>query len=145
MPWRSNFSPMRRARSKRQTSAPSPPRSLPMRRICFAFTSNTSVDRAVSRYSNVRSDSSTAYQPISVVVENRLCYPLATLIYGLVQDHGTRGAIMPFAAALSIKAQPERALEEVCGQALGTLEGTPDLAVLFFSAHHVEAAEDLAA
>jgi small ligand-binding sensory domain FIST len=51
---------------------------------------------------------------------------------------------MPFAAALSTRNEPERALAEACNQAQHDLGGPPDLAVLFFSVHHVEAAEDLA-
>lgn len=51
---------------------------------------------------------------------------------------------MPFAAALSTLAPSQGALEEVCTQAGSALKGPADLAVLFFSAHHAEAAEDLA-
>lgn len=51
---------------------------------------------------------------------------------------------MPFAAALSTKPQSEKALEEACAQALAGFKVPPDLAVLFFSGHHAEAAEDLA-
>ena len=51
---------------------------------------------------------------------------------------------MPFAAALSTARDSSRALDEVCNLALGELQGTPDLAVVFFSAHHAEAAETIA-
>ena len=50
---------------------------------------------------------------------------------------------MPFAAALSTAPQAGHALEEVCGQARDRLPGEPDLAVLFFSAHHLETADVL--
>src|SRR4051794_2447123 len=49
---------------------------------------------------------------------------------------------MPFAAALSTAPEAAQALEEVCERA--RVEGTPDLAVLFFSPHHLEAAAVLA-
>jgi small ligand-binding sensory domain FIST len=52
---------------------------------------------------------------------------------------------MPFAAALSTRAETTPALAEVCAQAGAGLEGTADLAVLFFSAHHAGAARELAA
>ncbi len=52
---------------------------------------------------------------------------------------------MPFAAALSTTAESPKALEEVCTRALEQLGGTPDLALLFFSHHHRNAAADLAA
>jgi small ligand-binding sensory domain FIST len=52
---------------------------------------------------------------------------------------------MPFAAALSTTAATLRALDEVCAAASGQLQGTPDLALLFFSSHHAEAAVSLAA
>jgi small ligand-binding sensory domain FIST len=47
---------------------------------------------------------------------------------------------MPFAAALSKRPRTRPAMEEVCDQALARLNGRPDLAVLFFSAHHEDAA-----
>jgi small ligand-binding sensory domain FIST len=50
---------------------------------------------------------------------------------------------MPFAAALSTLPEPERAAEEVCGQA-GAPGAAPDLAVVFFSAHHRASARQLA-
>jgi small ligand-binding sensory domain FIST len=50
---------------------------------------------------------------------------------------------MPFAAAISTKAQTVAAIEEVCAQALEQLGATPDLALLFFSPHHLEEAEKL--
>jgi small ligand-binding sensory domain FIST len=50
---------------------------------------------------------------------------------------------MSFAAALSKAPQAVQALEEVCSAAQPGLGGRPDLAVLFFSAHHAGAAESL--
>jgi small ligand-binding sensory domain FIST len=52
---------------------------------------------------------------------------------------------MPFAAALSKNPQTRPATEELCEQALAQLKGRPDLAVLFFSPHHVGAIESIAA
>jgi small ligand-binding sensory domain FIST len=52
---------------------------------------------------------------------------------------------MPFAAALSTLEHSARAFEQVCAEAADRLEGSPDLALLFFSPHHVGAARDLAA
>jgi small ligand-binding sensory domain FIST len=52
---------------------------------------------------------------------------------------------MPFAAAVSTQGDSARALDEVCGQALARLPGAPDLALVFYSPHHVGAARDLAA
>jgi small ligand-binding sensory domain FIST len=52
---------------------------------------------------------------------------------------------MPFAAALSMARETSRAVEEVGTRALGLLDGAPQLALAFFSPHHQEAAEDLAA
>ncbi len=52
---------------------------------------------------------------------------------------------MHFAAALSTILDTEQALAEVCARALESLQGTPELALLFFSPHHAEAAEQLAA
>src|ERR671935_923814 len=49
---------------------------------------------------------------------------------------------MPFAAALSTRPEAERAVEEVCGHA--SLGDAPDLAVVFFSAHHRGRARELA-
>jgi small ligand-binding sensory domain FIST len=51
---------------------------------------------------------------------------------------------MPFASALSTNPDTRAALAEVCEEALGPLQGTPDLALLFFSPHHHPAAEHLA-
>jgi small ligand-binding sensory domain FIST len=51
---------------------------------------------------------------------------------------------MPFAAALSTDRSSARALEEACTQALDRFEGSPDLALLFFSSHHCEQADQLA-
>src|SRR4051794_15266914 len=52
---------------------------------------------------------------------------------------------MPFAAALSTVSDSAQAVAEVCNQALAQLGGTPDLAVLFISAHHVANAEAISA
>src|SRR5207248_6875570 len=51
---------------------------------------------------------------------------------------------MPYAAALSTTRDTLGALDEVCSRALNELQGTPDLALLFFSSHHLEAAQSLA-
>jgi small ligand-binding sensory domain FIST len=47
---------------------------------------------------------------------------------------------MPFAAALSTAEKTSRALDEVCQEALGALGGSPDLALFFFSPHHLRSA-----
>jgi small ligand-binding sensory domain FIST len=52
---------------------------------------------------------------------------------------------MPFAAAVSTEQAAPRALDAVCRPALDQLRGAPDLALLFFSPHHLAAADDLAA
>jgi len=49
-----------------------------------------------------------------------------------------------FASALSLEPDPQVALEDVCARALAAMSGTPDLAFLFFSAHHVDAASKMA-
>jgi small ligand-binding sensory domain FIST len=51
---------------------------------------------------------------------------------------------MPYAAALSMNRDTSRALDDVCREALERVQGAPDLALLFFSRHHVEAAQSLA-
>ena len=51
---------------------------------------------------------------------------------------------MPFSAAISTAHETTRAIDEVCNRALGELQGTPDLALVFFSAHHAEEAETIA-
>jgi small ligand-binding sensory domain FIST len=51
---------------------------------------------------------------------------------------------MPFAAALSLVPSSLQAVAEVCDCAGAGLGGPPDLAMLFFSAHHAEHARDLA-
>jgi small ligand-binding sensory domain FIST len=51
---------------------------------------------------------------------------------------------MPFAAAISTAPATSRALEEVCARAREQLQGPTDLALLFFSAHHHEAAAEIA-
>jgi small ligand-binding sensory domain FIST len=52
---------------------------------------------------------------------------------------------MPFAAALSVAPETDRAIDEVCSSALDRLDARPDLALLFFSAHHKAAVESFAA
>lgn len=52
---------------------------------------------------------------------------------------------MPFAAALSTASETSRAMDEACRQALEQFQGQPDLALVFFSPHHVEGAEQIAA
>jgi small ligand-binding sensory domain FIST len=52
---------------------------------------------------------------------------------------------MPFAAALSTRTGTSEAGDELCRRALEGWQGTPDLAVLFFSPHHAGAAEALGA
>src|SRR5262245_8265496 len=51
---------------------------------------------------------------------------------------------MPFTAALSTHGHTAQALDEVCSQ-VAPLGGSPDLGVLFFSGHHADAADALAA
>jgi small ligand-binding sensory domain FIST len=51
---------------------------------------------------------------------------------------------MPFAAAVSTEPITAQALDAVCRPALAQLGGPPDLALLFFSPHHLEAADLLA-
>ena len=51
---------------------------------------------------------------------------------------------MPFASALSTADDPRRAAVEACERAGAELGGRPDLAVLFFSPHHIAAARELA-
>ncbi len=51
---------------------------------------------------------------------------------------------MPFAAALTTATPTARAVEEACAQVAAQNVGTPDLAVVFFSAHHAPAAEEIA-
>src|SRR5260370_20091093 len=51
---------------------------------------------------------------------------------------------MAFSAGLSTVEEKRPALEEVCRRALDELQGTPDLAFLFFSPHHAEEVESLA-
>ncbi len=55
---------------------------------------------------------------------------------------------MPFAAALSTQPQTARALDEVCSRLAASCEktfGQPDVALAFFSAHHLGDAETVAA
>jgi small ligand-binding sensory domain FIST len=50
---------------------------------------------------------------------------------------------MPFASALSTEPDTPRALEDVCGGVKKQLDGTPDIALVFFSPHHGDAAESI--
>src|SRR5260370_30682691 len=50
---------------------------------------------------------------------------------------------MPFAAAVSTTAPTSKALDEACHEALAALGGSPDLALVFFSPHHVRSAGQL--
>jgi small ligand-binding sensory domain FIST len=52
---------------------------------------------------------------------------------------------MPFAAMLSTASQAAQAIDEVCSRCQEQLPGQPDLALVFFSVHHAEAAETFAA
>src|SRR2546421_708987 len=52
---------------------------------------------------------------------------------------------MPFAAALSLQPRTADAWDEARSQAAVDFGGPPDLAVLFFSPHHLGACRDLAA
>jgi small ligand-binding sensory domain FIST len=51
---------------------------------------------------------------------------------------------MPFAAALSTGQNTEQAVAEVCTRALDQVQGTPDLALIFFSPHHSDDAATIA-
>src|SRR4051812_8980897 len=51
---------------------------------------------------------------------------------------------MAFAAALSTDGQTARAVDDVCTKALEELGGQPQLALVFFSPHHLTAAETIA-
>jgi small ligand-binding sensory domain FIST len=51
---------------------------------------------------------------------------------------------MAFAAALSVGPETDQAIDEVCSRALDGLKSRPDLALLFFSPHHMEAADRIA-
>ena len=50
---------------------------------------------------------------------------------------------MPFASALSLAGVSDRAISEVCDRAGAALGARPDLAMLFFSPHHLGAAQAL--
>jgi small ligand-binding sensory domain FIST len=52
---------------------------------------------------------------------------------------------MPFSAALSTNPKTTEALEEASAQAMQQLQGRPELALLFYSPHHADDAEHLAA
>ncbi len=51
---------------------------------------------------------------------------------------------MPFAAALSVAEETYRAVDDVCQRASTSLEGKPDLVLVFFSLKHAENAEQIA-
>jgi small ligand-binding sensory domain FIST len=51
---------------------------------------------------------------------------------------------MPFAAALSTAEPTTRALDEVCEQARAVMPDPPDLAAIFFTPHHADAAAAIA-
>jgi small ligand-binding sensory domain FIST len=51
---------------------------------------------------------------------------------------------MPFAAALSTDSNISRAIEEVCAEVRQRIAAPPELALVFFSPHHAEAAEAIA-
>jgi small ligand-binding sensory domain FIST len=51
---------------------------------------------------------------------------------------------MSFAAALSTARETSRAAEEACTRARTQLDGQPDLALVFFSPHHLEAVDAIA-
>ncbi len=63
----------------------------------------------------------------------------------LMMTMSTTARGLKFAAALSTHHDPAAALEEVCGQTLGDLSATPDLAMLFLSRHFAGDADRLAA
>src|SRR5262245_47752527 len=48
---------------------------------------------------------------------------------------------MPFASAVSTMGNTGQAIRETCGLAKGRLPAAPDLAMLFYSAHHASEAE----
>src|SRR4051812_29935262 len=50
---------------------------------------------------------------------------------------------MPFACALSVAADTASAVRQACDEAGARLGGRPDLAVAFYSPHHLAAARDL--
>ena len=52
---------------------------------------------------------------------------------------------MPFAAALSTHADTSQAVAEACSRAAAQFAGPPDLALVFFSSHHAEAADRIVA
>jgi small ligand-binding sensory domain FIST len=52
---------------------------------------------------------------------------------------------MPFVSHLSTAGDTRQALDEVLTRALAELQGTPSLAFVFFSQHHAEAADSVAA
>jgi small ligand-binding sensory domain FIST len=51
---------------------------------------------------------------------------------------------MPFAAALSTEPDSQQALQQVCTQALAQLPASPDLAMLFYSPHHLSQVAEFA-
>src|ERR1700730_14807738 len=50
---------------------------------------------------------------------------------------------MPFAAALSTQSGTAEAMTEACSRVREQFEGKPDLALVFFSPHHAEGAEQI--
>ena len=52
---------------------------------------------------------------------------------------------MPFAAGLSTAPTADAALLDVCSLVRKQLGGAPDLAVLFFSVHHLDSADEIVA
>ncbi len=62
----------------------------------------------------------------------------------LVSMNSTHASIQ-FASALSTAPETQAAARDVCARALADFDGTPDLAFLFFSSHHVENADTASA
>jgi small ligand-binding sensory domain FIST len=52
---------------------------------------------------------------------------------------------MSFAAALSTALNTKLAIDDACAQALGKLQGQPELALVFYSPHHAQEADSIAA
>src|SRR5437868_4458794 len=74
---------------------------------------------------------------------NGSCYhsPLNTIV---PRPISFIGRVMPFAAALSTAEPTARALDEVCAAVRDQLRADPDLAVVFFTPQHADAAPALA-
>ncbi|MDP6722845.1 MAG: FIST N-terminal domain-containing protein, partial [Pirellulaceae bacterium] len=62
----------------------------------------------------------------------------------LVSMNSTHASLQ-FATALSTAPDTQAAARDVCARALADFDGTPDLAFLFFSSHHVENADTVSA